>query len=105
MGSAEVQEMRGGFGFLCFGGLECASGNEESGADGTNVVQECVEAPASTPAAQAHNFLAPLAPPDTRVLVHEKSSARSTWSPHAVNGWYRVPVTNHYCCYRVYEYI
>jgi hypothetical protein len=44
----------------------------------------------------------PLASPDTRVLVHEMSSARSTWYSHTANGWYRVPATNHYRCYRVY---
>jgi hypothetical protein len=42
----------------------------------------------------------PLAPPgSTRVPVHVKPSARSTWSPHAV---YLDPATNRYRFYRVY---
>jgi len=44
----------------------------------------------------------PLAPPGTRVLVHEKPSLRGTWSPHAVDGWYLGPATLHYRCYRVW---
>ena len=41
----------------------------------------------------------PLAPPGTRVLVHEKSGARGTWAPHAVDGWYVGPALDHYRCY------
>ena len=44
----------------------------------------------------------PLAPPGTRVLVHEKPSLRGTWSPHAVDGWYLGPAMLHYRCYRVW---
>jgi hypothetical protein len=29
----------------------------------------------------------PLGPPGCRVLAHEKSAARTTWSPHALDGW------------------
>ena len=43
----------------------------------------------------------PLAPPGTRVLIHEKPSVRRTWSPHAVDGWYLGPAPRHYRCYRV----
>ena len=43
----------------------------------------------------------PLAPPGTRVLVHEPS-LRGTWSPHAVDGWYLGPAMLHYRCYRVW---
>ena len=44
----------------------------------------------------------PLAPPGTRVLVHEKPTLRGTWSPHAVDGWYLGPAMLHYRCYRVW---
>jgi hypothetical protein len=38
----------------------------------------------------------PLALPGTRVLVHEKPTARGTWLPLAVDGWYIGPVLHHY---------
>ena len=41
----------------------------------------------------------PLAPPGTRILVHEKSSSRGTWAPHAVDGWCVGPALEHYRCY------
>jgi hypothetical protein len=41
----------------------------------------------------------PLAPPGTKVLIHEKPSIRGTWAPHAVEGWYRGPAQRHYRCY------
>ena len=41
----------------------------------------------------------PLAPPGTRVLVHEKLSVRGTWAPHAVEGWYLGPALRHYRFY------
>jgi hypothetical protein len=44
----------------------------------------------------------PLGPPGTRVLIHELPSARGTWSPHAVHGYYTGPATNHYRCYKVW---
>ena len=44
----------------------------------------------------------PLAPPGTKVLVHEKPTVRGTWAPHAVDGWYLGPAENHYRCYRVW---
>ena len=44
----------------------------------------------------------PLAPPGTRVLVHEKPTLRGTWSPHAVDGWYLGPAMLHYRCYRAW---
>ena len=44
----------------------------------------------------------PLAPAGTRVMIHEKSSVRGTWAPHAVDGWYLGPAEHHYRCYRVY---
>jgi hypothetical protein len=44
----------------------------------------------------------PLAPPGTRVLVHEKPAVRETWAPHAVDGWYIGPAMHHYRCFRVW---
>ncbi len=44
----------------------------------------------------------PLAPPGTKVMVHEKSSVRGTWAPHAVDGFYVGPAMHHYRCYRVW---
>jgi hypothetical protein len=44
----------------------------------------------------------PLAPPGTRVLVHEKPTVRGTWAPHAVDGWYIGPAMHHYRCYNVW---
>jgi hypothetical protein len=44
----------------------------------------------------------PLAPPGTRVMIHETSSVRGTWAPHAVDGWYLGPALHHYRCYTVY---
>ena len=41
----------------------------------------------------------PLAPPGTKVLVHEASSNQPSFSTHAINGWYIVPYLNHYRCY------
>ena len=56
--------------------------------------------------AQVHGLFdfnrTPLAPPGTRVLIHEKPAVRSTWAPHAVDGWYLGPATRHYRCYRVW---
>jgi hypothetical protein len=45
----------------------------------------------------------PMAPPGTRVMIHEKPSARKTWAPHAVDGWYLGPALRHYRCYRVWS--
>lgn len=44
----------------------------------------------------------PLAPPGIRVLVHIKPDNRSTWAPHAEEGWYVGPAAEHYRCYRIY---
>ena len=43
-----------------------------------------------------------MAPPGTRVLIHEKPSARKTWAPHAVDGLYLGPAPLHYRYYRVW---
>ena len=44
----------------------------------------------------------PLAPPGTKVIIHEKSRQRGTWSPHGLDGWYVGPAMNHYRCFRIY---
>ena len=44
----------------------------------------------------------PLAPPGTKVLVHEAASNRPSFSTNAVNGYYIGPSLNHYCCYHCY---
>jgi hypothetical protein len=44
----------------------------------------------------------PLAPPGTRVLIHEPAALRETWAPHAVEGWYIGPAMEHYRCYTVW---
>ena len=44
----------------------------------------------------------PVAPPGTRVLVHEKPTVHATWALHAVDGWYLGPAMHHYRCYRVW---
>ena len=44
----------------------------------------------------------PMAPPGTRVLVHEKSSNRPTWAAHGLDAWYIGPAMEHYRCYTTY---
>ena len=44
----------------------------------------------------------PLAPPGTRVLLHEKPNQRSSWAPHGVDGWYIGPALHHYRCFTVF---
>jgi hypothetical protein len=44
----------------------------------------------------------PLAPPGTKVIVHQKSAQRGTWSPHGLDGWYIGPALQHYRCVQCY---
>ena len=44
----------------------------------------------------------PLAPPGTRIIIHEKPTTRQTWAPHGTDGWYLGPALHHYQCYRVW---
>jgi hypothetical protein len=44
----------------------------------------------------------PIAPPGIRVLVYETPTARASWSPHAVDGWYVGPAQDSYRIYRVW---
>ena len=45
---------------------------------------------------------APMAPPGTRVIAHEKPTQRRTWDPHGADGWYLGPAQEHYRCYKIY---
>ena len=43
----------------------------------------------------SHDFRAhPIVPAGTRVLIHDKPSARGSWSPHGVAGFYLGPATS-----------
>ena len=42
----------------------------------------------------------PLAPPGTRVIVHDKPDNRASWAPHGIHGWYIGPSLLHYRCYK-----
>ena len=44
----------------------------------------------------------PMAPPGTKVLVHETPAQRKTFGAHGVEGWYIGPALNHYRCFQCY---
>lgn len=44
----------------------------------------------------------PMAPPGTKIILHEKPNERKSWDPHGTNGWYLGPALEHYRCYRVF---
>jgi hypothetical protein len=44
----------------------------------------------------------PLAPPGTRVIIHEQTGVRRTWSVHGTDGWYLGPALERHRCYSVY---
>ncbi len=44
----------------------------------------------------------PLAPPGTKILIHETPNRRKTWAVHGVDGWYIGGAPEHYRCYKVY---
>jgi hypothetical protein len=44
----------------------------------------------------------PLAPPGTKVLIHETPNKQRTWVVHGTDGWYLGGAPEHYRCYRVY---
>jgi hypothetical protein len=44
----------------------------------------------------------PMAPPGIRVLAHVKPALRTTWSPHAEDGWYIGPAMDSYRCYNIW---
>ena len=41
----------------------------------------------------------PLAPPGTRVIIHDKPSNRDSWAAHGLDGWYLGPALESYRCY------
>jgi hypothetical protein len=38
----------------------------------------------------------PMAPPGTKVVIHEKPQQRRLWDPHRTDGWYLGPTLEHY---------
>ena len=44
----------------------------------------------------------PLAPIGTKALVYDDPAARASWAPHATDGYYVGPASNHYRCLRFY---
>ena len=44
----------------------------------------------------------PLAPLGTKALVYDDPAARASWAPHATDGYYVGPASNHYRCLRFY---
>ena len=44
----------------------------------------------------------PMAPPGTKIIIHEKPNKRGSWAPHGAKGWYLGPASNHYRCWTVY---
>ena len=45
----------------------------------------------------------PLAPPGTKVIIHDKPSIRGSWSKRGYEGCYIGPALNHYRCHTVYS--
>jgi hypothetical protein len=43
-----------------------------------------------------------MAPPGTKVLIHEKPQKRGSWDPHGIEGWYLGPARQHYRCYQIF---
>ena len=43
-----------------------------------------------------------LAPPGTKIIVHENPNQRRTWVSHGVEGWYLGTSPEHYRCHRTY---
>ena len=44
----------------------------------------------------------PMAPPGTKVLLHDKPVQLKSWNPHGSEGWYLGSILEHYRYYRVY---
>ena len=50
-----------------------------------------------------HDFnKVPLAPPGTKVIIHNKPGIRNSWGFHGQKGWYVGPAMDHYRCYKCY---
>jgi hypothetical protein len=52
----------------------------------------------------AHYYFnrAPMAPPGTMVIAHEKPGQRASWAPRGMAGWYIGPALDYYRCYRIH---
>ena len=44
----------------------------------------------------------PMAPPGTKVIIHEKSNNRKSWAGHGTEAWYIGPSLEHYRCFKCY---
>jgi hypothetical protein len=44
----------------------------------------------------------PLAPLGTKALVYNNPGSQTSWAPHATNGFYVGPASDHYQCLRFY---
>ncbi len=44
----------------------------------------------------------PLAPLGTNALIYDDPASRASWAPHATDGYYVGPASNHYRCLRFY---
>ena len=44
----------------------------------------------------------PMAPPGTKIVVHEKPNQLATWSKHGVLGFYIEPALEHYGCLKLF---
>jgi len=44
----------------------------------------------------------PLAPLGTRALIYDGPASRASWAPHATDGYYMGPASNHYRCLQFY---
>ena len=50
-----------------------------------------------------HDFnKVPLAPPGTKILVHNKPQHCGSWDYHGTEGWYIEPTFDHYRCLKCY---
>jgi hypothetical protein len=45
---------------------------------------------------------APLAPLGTKALIYDNQAAHTSWAPHATNGFYIGPASDHYHCLQFY---
>ena len=44
----------------------------------------------------------PMAPPGTKVVVHEKADSRKSWAGHGIKAWYIGTSLEHYRCFKCY---
>ena len=46
----------------------------------------------------------PLAPPGTKIIIHDKPAIRGSWATREYEGWYIGPASNHYRCHTMYAH-